>query len=136
MLSYPSSLTGFNNETVNDLFLPGIGAKYYIFIKTPGSAHNEYANLGLYFDGRVYKNIPNTELTDFSFSSAGAAKNLAVGLHVGLLIGSLNLELGNRWIPVRINNEPSTKNFGGIYAEMSGVIYLFNYSGIKEKFKR
>lgn len=135
-LSVPSLLAGYNNEKINDVFLPGIGMKYYIFLKTPLSEQNEYNNFGIYVDGRIYKNKPSTEISDLMFTSGGAAKNLSLGLHVGIPIGAVNFELGNRWIPVKVNEEAYSRNFGGIYAEVSGVFYLFNYSGIKGKLKK
>jgi hypothetical protein len=135
-VSVPSLLSGYNNEKVNDILLSGISAKYYIFFGRTELSKSQYLNFGLYLNGGIYKCSPSTELSDLKFNPARSAKNLSVGLHTGAGIGSINLEFGNRWIPVTVNTETSSKNFGNLYGELSMVIYLFNYSGIKEKLFR
>jgi hypothetical protein len=134
-VSIPSSLPGFNNEKINSVFLPGIGAKYYIFFNNSEDIRNNYSNFGIYVAGRLFGNKPSSDISDLTFSKGGGSRSLAAGMHCPFLIGSLNIEVGKRWIPVKVNEGVSAKEFGGIYAEISSVIYLFNYSGIKEKIK-
>ena len=134
-LSVPSSLEGFNNEKINSDFLPGLGAKYYIFFKHSDEARDNYKNLGIYVAGRIYKNKPSSDISDLTFTSGGGSRCLAAGMHIQEPIGSINFEIGNRWIPVKVNEETSAREFGGIFVEVSTMVYLCNYSWIRGKIK-
>jgi hypothetical protein len=129
-LKVPSSLSGFNNDKINSILFTGIAAKYYIFFNRSETSRDKYFNLGLYINGGVYNCSPSSDLTDIKFTSAGIGKKLSLGIHCGEGIGSINLDIGKRWIPVKTNGYYSN-DFGGIFAEVSGVIYILNYKGKK-----